>query len=94
MSVATVAWPWRDRRSLCVMQYVPVDTIICFRASCPIVIAIIEFLYLGRELPSFRSWASLLGNPNYTLPQLNHMLLKNLRRMQLACIPSQHASNL
>ena len=46
---------------LCVLQYVPVDTIICFRASCPIVIAIIEFLYLGRELPSFRSWASLFG---------------------------------
>ena len=46
---------------LCVLQYVPVDTIICFRASCPIVIAVIEFLYLGRELPSFRSWASLLG---------------------------------
>ena len=45
----------------CVLQYVPVDTIICFRASCPIVIAVIEFLYLGRELPSFRSWASLLG---------------------------------
>ena len=44
-----------------VLQYVPVDTIICFRASCPIVIAIIEFLYLGRELPSLRSWASLLG---------------------------------
>ena len=43
------------------VQYVPVDTIICFRASCPIVIAIIEFLYLGRELPSLRSWASLLG---------------------------------
>ena len=43
------------------LQYVPVDTIICFRASCPIVIAIIEFLYLGRELPSLRSWASLLG---------------------------------
>ncbi|CAL5222546.1 g4924 [Coccomyxa viridis] len=43
------------------LRYVPVDTIICFRASCPIVIAVIEFLYLGRELPSFRSWASLLG---------------------------------
>ena len=46
---------------LSVLQYVPVDTIICFRASCPIVIAIIEFFYLGRELPSLRSWASLIG---------------------------------
>ena len=43
------------------LQFVPVDTIICFRASTPIIIAIIEFQYLGRELPSLRSWASLLG---------------------------------
>lgn len=51
-----------------VLQYVPVDTIICFRASCPIVIAIIEFFYLGRELPSLRSWASLIGE-NSAPPQ-------------------------
>lgn len=50
-------------RPCCVMQYVPVDTIICFRASCPIVIAVIEFFYLNRELPSLRSWASLFGEP-------------------------------
>lgn len=43
------------------MQFVPVDTIICFRASCPLVIAIIEYFYLDRELPSARSWLSLLG---------------------------------
>ncbi|CAL5224035.1 g6656 [Coccomyxa viridis] len=43
------------------LQFVPVDTIICFRASTPILIAIIEFLYLGRELPCARSWASLVG---------------------------------
>ena len=53
-----------------VLQYVPVDTIICFRASCPIVIAIIEFFYLGRELPSLRSWASLIGE-NSAPPQGN-----------------------
>ena len=45
------------------VQYVPVDTIICFRASCPIVIAIIEYFYLDRELPSLRSWGSLIGEP-------------------------------
>jgi hypothetical protein len=44
------------------VQYVPVDTIICFRASCPLVIAIIEYFYLDRELPSTRSWLALLGN--------------------------------
>ena len=43
------------------VQFVPVDTIICFRASCPLVIAIIEYFYLDRELPSMRSWLSLLG---------------------------------
>ena len=42
-------------------QYVPVDTIICFRASIPLVIAVIEFVYMGRELPSPRSWAALFG---------------------------------
>ena len=45
------------------MQFVPVDTIICFRASCPLVIAVIEYFYLDRELPSGRSWLSLLGKP-------------------------------
>lgn len=39
----------------------PVDTIICFRASQPIIIAVIEWLYLGRELPTARSWISLGG---------------------------------
>jgi len=43
------------------LRYVPVDTIICFRASTPIVIALIEYAYLGRELPSARSWAALGG---------------------------------
>ncbi len=37
------------------------DTIICLRTSAPLLIAVIEFYYLGRELPSARSWASLLG---------------------------------
>lgn len=43
------------------LRYVPVDTIICFRASTPIVIALIEYAYLRRELPSARSWAALGG---------------------------------
>uniref|UniRef100_A0A7S1ST82 Sugar phosphate transporter domain-containing protein n=1 Tax=Tetraselmis chuii TaxID=63592 RepID=A0A7S1ST82_9CHLO len=43
------------------LQYVPVDTFICARASTPIVIALAETLFLGRELPSMRSWAALLG---------------------------------
>lgn len=50
-------------RSVATLQFVPVDTIICFRASCPLVIAVIEYFYLDRELPSARSWLSLLGAP-------------------------------
>jgi GDP-mannose transporter len=50
-----------DKYWNCNAQYVPVDTIICFRASCPLVIAVIEYFYLDRELPSVRSWASLIG---------------------------------
>ncbi len=42
-------------------QYVPVDTIICFRASMPLIIAVIEWMYMDRELPSARSWASMLS---------------------------------
>lgn len=45
------------------VQYVPVDTIICFRASMPLVIAVIEWMYMDRELPSARSWASMLSAP-------------------------------
>ena len=43
------------------LKHVPVDTIICFRASTPLVIAVIEYFHLGRELPSARSWAALGG---------------------------------
>ncbi len=48
---------------VCHRQYVPVDTIICFRASIPLVVAVLESAYMGRELPSPRSWAALFGAP-------------------------------
>jgi solute carrier family 35 len=43
------------------LQYVPVDTIICFRASIPLVVAVIEYFFLGRELLNLRSWVALVG---------------------------------
>ena len=43
------------------LSYVPVDTIICFRASMPLVIACIEYALMGRELPCARSWCALGG---------------------------------
>lgn len=38
---------------------VPVDTFICAKASLPLYTSILEFVFLGRQLPSLRSFASL-----------------------------------
>ena len=43
------------------LQYVPVDTVICFRASIPLVVAVLDYLLMGRELPTPRSWVALTG---------------------------------
>jgi len=43
------------------LQHVPVDTFICARASTTAVIAIVEYMFLGRALPSLRSWVALGG---------------------------------
>lgn len=42
------------------LQYANVETFIVFRSSTPIVIALLDYFFLGRELPTMRSWASLL----------------------------------
>ena len=41
------------------LQYANVETFIVFRASTPIAISICDYLFLGRELPSAKSWACL-----------------------------------
>jgi GDP-mannose transporter len=41
------------------LQYANVETFIVFRASTPIAIAFCDYLFLGRELPSAKSWACL-----------------------------------
>jgi len=43
------------------LQYCNVETFIVFRASTPIVVSIGDYLFLGRELPSYRSLLCLLG---------------------------------
>jgi len=43
------------------LQYSNVETFIVFRASTPLIIAICDWIFLGRELPSFRSFVCLLG---------------------------------
>ena len=41
------------------LQYANVETFIVFRASTPILVSICDWWFLGRELPSARSWACL-----------------------------------
>jgi GDP-mannose transporter len=46
------------------LQYANVETFMVFRFSTPIAISICDYLFLGRELPSAKSWgclAALLG---------------------------------
>jgi len=42
-----------------ILQYSNVETFIVFRSSTPLLISIADYLFLGRELPSGRSWACL-----------------------------------
>lgn len=44
-----------------VLQYCNVETFIVFRAATPIVISLCDYVFLGRELPSARSWATLFA---------------------------------
>mmetsp|Transcript_47761 Transcript_47761/g.91320 ORF Transcript_47761/g.91320 Transcript_47761/m.91320 type:complete len:328 (-) Transcript_47761:646-1629(-) len=42
------------------LQYANVETFIVFRSSTPIVISVLDYVFLGRELPTARSWLSLI----------------------------------
>lgn len=44
-----------------VLQYSNVETFITFRSSTPLVLCICDYMFLGRQLPSSRSIACLLG---------------------------------
>ena len=43
------------------LQYANVETFVVFRSSTPVLISMLEFIFLGRKLPSVRSFASLIG---------------------------------
>lgn len=43
------------------LQYSNVETFIVFRSSTPLLISFCDYFFLGRQLPSRRSWLSLLG---------------------------------
>lgn len=42
------------------LQYCNVETFIVFRASTPLAISVADYVWLGRELPSAKSWACLV----------------------------------
>jgi len=44
-----------------ILQYSNVETFIVFRASTPLILSIVDYKVMGRELPSKRSWVCLLG---------------------------------
>ena len=41
------------------LQYANVETFIVFRSSTPVAISLLEYLYQGREMPTFRGWLCL-----------------------------------
>ena len=43
------------------LQHANVETFIVFRASTPLVVSLADYFFLGRALPSCRSWLSLIG---------------------------------
>ena len=43
------------------LQYANVETFMVFRFSTPLVVSIADYLFLGRKLPSPRSWACLIA---------------------------------
>jgi GDP-mannose transporter len=43
------------------LQFANVETFIVFRSSTPIFISVADYLFLGRELPTAKSWLSLVG---------------------------------
>lgn len=43
------------------LEHASIETVIVFRASTPIAVAIADFVFLGRELPQAQSWVALLG---------------------------------
>jgi GDP-mannose transporter len=54
-----------------ILQFANVETFIVFRSSTPLLISVADYFFLGRELPSGRSWACLglllVGSVGYVL---------------------------
>jgi len=47
--------------NIMILNYSHVETFIVFRASTPLIISVFDWMFLGRELPSRRSWLCLCG---------------------------------
>ena len=74
-SVATDRWEWYKIKPYLVyavmfvctiyanmraLQHSNVETIIVFRSACPLIVCILDWAFLGRQLPSLRSICALL----------------------------------
>lgn len=44
-----------------VLQHANVETLVVFRCSTPLILSFLDFAFLERELPTLRSWISLMG---------------------------------
>ena len=43
------------------IQLAPVDTFICLRSTTPLILAFLDYFFLGRHLPGKKSFGSLIG---------------------------------
>jgi len=43
------------------LYYVNVDTVVAFRSSTPLLVALGDYVFLGMQLPTTRTWISLIG---------------------------------
>lgn len=43
------------------LQYANVETFVIFRSSTPLLIACLDYAFLGREMPNMRSWLALVA---------------------------------
>ena len=73
--VPSEPWEWRKVKPYCIyvamfvatiycnmkaLQHSNVETVIVFRACCPIIVSLLDWAFMGRQLPSARSAGSLL----------------------------------
>ncbi|KAJ1618920.1 hypothetical protein T492DRAFT_1089714 [Pavlovales sp. CCMP2436] len=67
-----------------VLQRTNVETVVVFRSNVPVLTALCDFLFLGMELPSARSWAALLTIIVGSLVYVEHASHVDANTLQIA----------